>query len=413
MSTLDKQPAEPAAAGPTASGDERPLPPAARERFIPLRKADVVAALTNDATLSAGERAQIGRFCRLVDVLLHAEFYAALEELKNVYAPFDPDADTRPPASQSVEELDRLRGALFEKFGWLLGRGNYVRLATEDIHRSLADRSHWGLNLDLNFEIFERLEVYCRGDVVGTRFRRRLRNRFRSEAVEVPVYQRLAVIFRLRPDSTRSQYLDTEDVYVKLFKDIPKADLDMLLPGTQVKMSLIDRTRIVLPSLSGIAFAVAKLALALTLTPYLVWGVVGGTVGYSARTVYGYLNTRQKYQLNLTQSLYFQTLDNNSGAIHRLLDDAEEQETREIILAYFFLWREAVTAGLTADEIDRRIENYLHTHVGTAVDFEIHDALAKLERLQLAVRDAAGKWLAVPIERALETLARRWTELPS
>ena len=71
--------------------------------------------------------------------------------------------------------------------------------------------------------------------------------------------------------------------------------------------------------------AVVKLALALTLTPFLIWGVIGGTLGYSARSVYGYLNTRQKYQLNLTQSLYFQNLDNNYGAIQRLLDEAEEQ----------------------------------------------------------------------------------------
>ena len=86
--------------------------------------------------------------------------------------------------------------------------------------------------------------MFWPGDVIGTRFRRPLAICMRSEAVEVPIYQRLVVIFHLRPDRKLSKYLDTQDVYIKLFKDIPKADLDMLLPGTQVKMSLFDRVRI-------------------------------------------------------------------------------------------------------------------------------------------------------------------------
>jgi len=48
-------------------------------------------------------------------------------------------------------------------------------------------------------------------------------------------------------------------VYIKLFKEIPKPDLEMLLPGTQVKMSLFDRLRVTLPSLSGIGMAVYKI----------------------------------------------------------------------------------------------------------------------------------------------------------
>lgn len=353
------------------------------------------------------------RFCRLLDALIHSEYHASLEELKNAYAPFDPDADTRPGGELSGGRRDELRGALFEKFGWLLGRGNFFRLAKEEIHRSVTDRSHWGLNLNLNFEIFERLEIYCRGDVIGTRFRRRWQRGFKSEAVEVPIYQRLVVIFRLRPERKRSKYLDTEDVYIKVFKDIPKADLDMLLPGTQVQMSLLDRAKILLPSLSGIAVGAAKLALALTLTPFLVWGVIAGTLGYSARGVYGYLNTRQKYQLNLTQSLYFQNLDNNAGAIHRLLDEAEEQENREAMLAYFFLWRDAPADGLPPEELDGRIEKLLHERAGRHIDFEVGDALAKIARLGIAHREPSGQWKGLPIERAIEALAHRWTEVPS
>jgi len=203
-------------------------------------------------------------------------------------------------------------------------------------------------------------------------------------------------------------------VYIKLFKDIPKLDLDMLLPGTQVKMSLLDRLRIMLPTLSGLGIAIYKILLVATAPLYTslaFLGLVGGTVGYGVRSLYGYLNTKQKYQLNLTQSLYYQNIDNNAGVIHRLLDEAEEQENRETMLAYYFLWRQAPAEGWTAEELDRAIEAFLRAEIQQPIDFEVGDALDKLLRLGLA-ESSSGKWKALPIEHSIASLARAWQALP-
>jgi hypothetical protein len=140
-------------------------------------------------------------------------------------------------------------------------------------------------------------------------------------------------------------------------------------------------------------------------------GLVGGTLGYGVRSFYGYLNTKQKYQLNLTQSLYYQNLDNNAGAIYRLVDEAEEQDNREVALAYFYLWRYAPPSGWTDHELDEKIEQRLRSLAAQEVDFEVADALAKLDRWQLAERGADGRWKAAPLERAMENLARRWRTL--
>ncbi len=182
----------------------------------------------------------------------------------------------------------------------------------------------------------------------------------------------------------------------------------MLLPGTQVRMTLLDRTRVLLPTLSGIAIAVYKIlwVASVALGSSLAFlGLIGGTVGYGVRSLYGYLNTKQKYQLNLTQSLYYQNIDNNAGVIHRLLDEAAEQENREAMLAYYFLWRDAPPEGLSADEFDRRIEAWLATEAEQAIDFEIANALAKLEQLNVATL-ADGRWRAPPIDTAIEALKR-------
>jgi hypothetical protein len=140
-------------------------------------------------------------------------------------------------------------------------------------------------------------------------------------------------------------------------------------------------------------------------------GLVGGTVGYGVRSLYGYLNTRQKYQLNLTQSLYYQNIDNNAGVIHRLLDEAAEQENREVMLAYFFLWRNAPAEGLTAEALDARIENWLQSEAEQAVNFEIADALGKLMQFRL-VEQSGQLWRALPIDDAILKLEEHWREMP-
>ena len=165
----------------------------------------------------------------------------------------------------------------------------------------------------------------------------------------------------------------------------------------------------------GPAVAVLTSVRAVTANPVMMalWGLIGGTLGYGVRSVYGYLNTKQKYQLNLTQSLYYQNIDNNSGVLHRILDEAEEQESRETILAYYFLWTSQSTEGLTADELDRQIEAFLRTEAAREVDFEIGDALAKLERFRIVERGPGDKWKALEIDRALEALHRFWGGLLS
>ena len=91
--------------------------------------------------------------------------------------------------------------------------------------------------------------------------------------------------------------------------------------------------------------------------------------------------------MQLSQSLYFQNLDNNAGVLYRLLDEAEEQESREVLLAYFVLWRYAGPRGWTADELDHYVELELGRQIGREVDFEVHDAVAKLEAAKLVTRN--------------------------
>jgi hypothetical protein len=406
--------AQPDDAAPTDSqaGDS---PRWEREQFIPIRKADLVELLASDSRLAVEHREQFRQLCRLLAATFHYEYHQWLEELKDLYAPFDPDSDTLPMQPIDAQEQTRLGESLFGRFVKLLDRANYRRLSREQIEQAIGVASDWGIRLNVDLESFARLEVFSRGDVVETRTRRRWQNLYRPELVPVPLYQRLVVIFRLRQGNQRAPGVDTRRVYIKLFKNIPTQDLDMLLPGTQFKMSLLDRGKILLPTLSGIAIAVTKIvkgALLLTYASFYgilgLLGLIGGTIGYGVKSFTGYLRTKDKYQLTLTRSLYFQNLDNNAGVIHRLLDEAEEQEFREAILAYALLRRRAGDTGWTEGELDEAAEQFLQERLGFQVDFEVGDALAKLSRLGCASQTPDGRWHAAELADTLISMDRAW-----
>src|SRR6185295_5642965 len=112
--------------------------------------------------------------------------------------------------------------------------------------------------------------------------------------------------------------------------------------------------------------------------------------------------------LSLTRSLYFQNLDNNAGVLFRLLDEAEEQENREALLAYFFLWKHAPESGWSSEELDGAVEQFLTQVTGQDIDFEVGDALDKLVRLRIVQTLSGGKLRAVPIAQALVALDHAW-----
>jgi hypothetical protein len=386
-----------------------------REHAIPLRTADLVRRLADDPQLAPPERELFAQFCRLVTATFHHEYHAWLEELEELYAPFNPDSATVVLRPCTEEQRDQLIPELFGKFSLLLERANYRRLSQAEIDQAVGTASDWGVHLQVDFSVFDRLEVYARGSVLERRTRRTWRRWYRAEEVDVPLYQRLVVMFRLRQHKDLRREIDVKPVYIKLFKNIPQQDIDMLLPATRFRLTLLDRGKIILPTLSGIAIAVYKIVQGALLVAFAglygmlaVLGLVGGTVGYGVKSFLGYLRTKEKYQLSLTRSLYFQNLDNNAGVLYRLLDEAEEQECLESILAHSLLSRRADGEGWTQDQLDREAEAYLSELLGFAVDFEVGDALAKLARLGCATKTAAGRWRAVPLAAALAQLDRAW-----
>jgi hypothetical protein len=397
-----------------------------RDHYIPLRPADLVRKLGDEPSVTIFEREQFRQLCQLVEASIHHEYHTHLQSLNANYAPFDPDADAAAGQKLTGDERALRCGRLFGEFDTLLSRANYRRLSREEIEGAVRSPTASGMRLSLDLNVFERLEIYVRGDcelprASGTwsQLAGRLRWPSASGTRRLPGtvagYRRLALIFRLRERSPLTDPLDTRAVVLKLFKDIPQEDIETLLPGSSVRIGVIEQAKIVIPTLSGLGLTLFKLlkgaaAVAVAELYGLIafLGLIGGAIGYGVRSFYGYLRTREKHQLNLTRHLYFQNLDNNAGVIYHLLAEAEDQESREVVLGWWLLWRGGL-GGATAHQIDEAAERWLNERCGIQADFEVSDALEKLRRYGLA-RESAGRWRATTIEQALATLDRAWDE---
>jgi hypothetical protein len=385
-----------------------------RENFIPLRKSDLIELLCRDKALTPNERTFIRQFCVLVSAVFHFEFLKQLEELKDAYAPFDPDADTKSLQPLSEDQKRKAEEQLFARFISLMERANFKRLVQEDLQRALQEvATVSGIRTHVDLHAFEQLYIFVRGDVVGHLYRRSWRKLGRKEEYHVPQYQRLVVIVKLKPNKRLEREIDTTRVYLKIFKDIPKVDHHMLLPGARVRFTRLDQAMIIYPLAAGIGLTLYNIGASILQSSFaalgslLSWGLAGAIGGYGYKSYHSYQVKKQDYSLRLTKNLYYKNLDNNSGVLMRLLDEAEEQECRETFLAYFCLWKFAPPEGWSAEQLDDYVELYLEGNANLKVDFEIGDALAKLERLQI-VRKVGNAFIAEPIDKALERLDWTW-----
>ncbi len=41
-------------------------------------------------------------------------------------------------------------------------------MSSDEINAALERASDWGINLEVDFDVFDRLEIFARGDVIGT-----------------------------------------------------------------------------------------------------------------------------------------------------------------------------------------------------------------------------------------------------
>lgn len=203
-------------------------------------------------------------------------------------------------------------------------------------------------------------------------------------------------------------------IYLYLYKDIPELDLEFLFPN--IKISMTKKNRLLIPAL-GAAFSIVfkvlpKLLLVISILFYVMscnfnieaLQQVGEedvenitallvallslilTLGGLAFQQYSKYQSKQiKFQKDVTDNLFYRLLATNAGVFKSLIDGAEEEECKEIILVYYHLLTKDVP--FTPAELNKRIEKWMEDKFGTSIDFDIHGTLNSLEKIRGKVRE--------------------------
>ncbi|MBA3685073.1 MAG: DUF3754 domain-containing protein [Planctomycetes bacterium] len=401
------------------------------EHFIPFRKADLVAMCLGDPRMLTADAKAFSEFCVILAATFHFEFHRELETLKDLYAPLDPNRDTRELLGDAAPDLVERERELLTTLGRVLTRGNYRLLEPDELNRALNEESVFRVKLHVDLGDFAQIVLHAR----GSRTSKHALSRWfglRKETKEVEYYERVVLYARFHdaehfPAKRRKKLAFTPgSTLLKLFQNIPKADLEMLLPNTEVRMKLADQLIIGVPAIAGGLGLFLKLGASLLLLFSFLSFYLGLTdqrvelnkahlVGFGLglllfgmhlfRQMGRFKNRKIAFMKALSDSLYFKNLDNNAGVFHKLIDDAEEEECKEALLAYFVLHSSGM--AMDAATLDAAAESWVKARTGYDIDFEVEDGLAKLVRLGLVTRDGDA-YRAVPLAQAKGELDRRW-----
>ena len=364
----------------------------AREQFIPFTTSTILDRVLGDPRFSKEESEQFDLLFQMVSSRFHFEFLHEIEELKKCYEPFDPDPDTWFRAELTAEEVEEYRQTLCAGIRKLLKDGNYVALTKEQLEQCLQLQTHGGLAIKVKLDDYPELEVYNRGVRDETRHRRTWWTLFKKVPYQVRVLKRAAVLVtsvEKSDEQVNGRHLVSgepihERVVLKLFKDVVIDDLKMMLPSPRPVMRLFDKIKVAFTVAGGLFPPVLKVLFMAALSPMLLLVVMGGCVGALVKGVISFLARKTKYMQTLSSCLYFQNLANNTSALTRLVDAAEAQESKELLLAYFLLYVER-KHDYTMDELDERVEQWLLDQFGQDIDFEVDDAFRKLVEKDLMV----------------------------
>src|SRR5262249_7901054 len=134
------------------------------------------------------------------------------------------------------------------------------RMGREAVEAAIeGGASDWGINMHVDWRVFDRLELFSRSEGLTKRTKRHPIFFWRKEEKEVETYRRLVLLLKLKPSKRLPENIATEAVFLKMFKDIPKLDLEMVLPGTSLQMPTFTKGKLgvsIIGSLGYIIYSV-------------------------------------------------------------------------------------------------------------------------------------------------------------
>ncbi len=418
-------------------------PASAEKNFIPVARRELINAIIRQMSQDVKDSARLPVVFELLQTLYHARYHRYYLSLKSAYRPFNPDRDVHTQRIWTEQEKRCRQKKLFREISAILQKANYEELDENKINQALNDEMTRGLSIGVELDDYQQVLIYARGDGLIKTHKRDWKRLFLKKIdVEIPIYRRLTMLFRFRSPEDLHAILknkgmkrfnlwlhmrrhrrlmqdETSDdfIFLRQFRDIPCSDLEMLFPNSTLRFTLLDKIKLAATggagTVGGVMAFLSKIALAVKpLTIILAIIGFGGVLGRQVKNV---LYQQNHYKMVLSRSLYTHSLDINVGVIATLLDQALDEDIKEVVLAYAILLNAGET-GLSVEAVKQQCEQFVQDNFGIKLAFEVSDALGKLRKDGLITYKGDYKnqhYQAISPDQACSNMEKHWYDLYS
>ena len=387
-----------------------------RETFIPCSRQEIIDLCLAEGKLSQQEESQFRDFCNILIAYYHFKFHRYLENIKANFVPFNPEINHINQINQiNIAQEKIMEQELIDNFVEVLEKANYRYFSKSDLRKAFVENSLFDLKTEVDFRDFERVLCYARGDSYQ---KTSVRKWWRKIEKKLDIFEQVILLIKFKEEKYfKNKSLKIENlkfkpgkVYLYLYKNISKPDIEFIFPNIKMSMTWKDRIIFGVPAIGAGISLIARILPQLLLiigviiyvtlgqqpieelrvreeevrniTPLLItmFSLLVTLGGFAFKQYTSYQNKQLKFQKTVTETLFFRNMASNTGVFQYLIDTAEEEECKEIILVYYHLLTSP--QPLTPGQLDERIEIWMENKLGKKINFDIENTLQSLEAIQ-------------------------------
>ncbi|KAL0648955.1 hypothetical protein Bca4012_047246 [Brassica carinata] len=217
----------------------------------------------------------------------------------------------------------------------------------------------------------------------------------------------MIVVYRRASSKTNLE----RGIYVKHFKNIPMADMEIVLPEKRNPgLTPMDWVKFLISAVVGLVgllllfLFVSYVSLLVDFLYRLPWSLQlrcrKQTHGLIAELFYfSFQQNMATYQNLITQSIIGE---------HSLTWVTLHAQVKEVMISFYILMEQGKA---TLEDLDLRCEELIKEEFGERCNFDVDDAVQKLEKLGIVARDTIGRYYCMGLKRANEIIGTTTEEL--
>lgn len=365
--------------------------------------------------LADKEQHQFQSFAEILNAYVHFKAQKNLELMKQSYAYFNPNQDGPVFPKLTQVEATQQASLLAETFKSVLLNANYQELTESDIKRALKQSSLVPVNTQVDLNDYQRILLFYRGSNIKQATIKRF---FRKKQISFDNYDYVAVLLEIKSQQYFQESEKDKDklnfepgkVYLYLYKNIPHHDLELLFPNVKISMGMRDKLMLIIPALGAAIPMFIKILPALGLLVGAIALVVfgwnlGGEFdvdvkdpkavyplllasfsacvalgGFAVRQYIKYKSKRLVFLKKVTDVLFFKSLDVCQGVLNAVVDSAEEEQSKEMLLIFYLLMQEG--KALNKKELSNKVDAWTKDQLNIDTNINLEPALEQLMNLQ-------------------------------